>query len=108
MTSLDALITRIADLRRDDLLRWIQNDWVRPSVEDGQYAFEDIDVARVHLICELRLEMEIDEAALPVILSLLDQLYDLRRHVRMIDTAISDLVSSDVRRSLAERMASGI
>ena len=39
-------------------------------------------MARVRLILELRDEFDVNEAALPVVLGLLDQLYDLRRRLR--------------------------
>ncbi len=104
MISFDLLMTRIDGLEPDDLMRWITNEWVRPDVEDGQYMFHDIDIARVHLIYELREDMDVGEAALPVVLSLLDQLYALRRHLRSIDNAIGEIVSADVKRALAERI----
>ncbi|MEO8722500.1 MAG: chaperone modulator CbpM [Sphingobium sp.] len=106
MIGFDVLVTRIDGLEQDDLARWITNNWVRPDVEHGQYVFEDIDIARVHLIYELREDMDVNEAALPVVLSLLDQLYDLRRHLRTVDSAIGEIVSTDVKRALAERIAS--
>jgi chaperone modulatory protein CbpM len=66
-----------------DLERWIANDWVRPDRPEGEYAFRDIDVARIRLIQDLRDNLEVNEAALPVVLLLLDQLYDLRRRMRI-------------------------
>lgn len=84
MMNFDVLITQIDGLEREDLLRWIANQWVKPDDLAGQYIFQEIDVARVHLIYELREDMDINEAALPVVLSLLDQLYDLRRHLRAL------------------------
>jgi hypothetical protein len=43
----------------------------------ADWAFAEIDVARVRLIRDLRLRMELQEDALTVILSLLDQVYGL-------------------------------
>jgi chaperone modulatory protein CbpM len=63
-----------------DLERWIAHRWIRPEglPESGGYVFREIDVARVRLIAELRYDLHIDEETLPVVLSLIDQLYGLR------------------------------
>ena len=60
---------------------------VRPDKSAGGYTFREIDVARARLILEMRDEMEISEDALPVVLLLLDQLYDLRRQMRDLNNA---------------------
>lgn len=106
MMSFDVLVTRIDGLDPDDLSRWITNKWVRPKSQSGHYVFEEIDVARVHLIYELREDLDVNEAALPVVLSLLDQLYGLRRHVRAIGDAIDQIASEDMRRALTAHLAS--
>ncbi len=82
MITLEGVLIRIPDLPAPDLERWIVNDWVRPDGEAGSYAFQEIDVARIRLIQELRDQLEINDAALPLVLRLLDQLYDLRRSLR--------------------------
>jgi chaperone modulatory protein CbpM len=82
MITVEVLLTQLPDLPLQDLERWIANDWVRTDGQSGAYVFRDIDVARVRLIHELRDKLEISEAALPVVLLLLDQLYDLRRKMR--------------------------
>lgn len=84
MISIDVVVTQTSGLTRPDLDRWISNQWVRPDGDAGHYVFGDIDVARIRLIQALRDEMEVNEDALPVVLSLLDQLYDLRRQLRAI------------------------
>jgi len=82
MITVEVLLAQMPDLPRQDLERWISNDWVRPDGQEGAYAFQAIDVARVRLILQLRDHLEVNEAALPVVLLLLDQLYDLRRRMR--------------------------
>ncbi|MEO5806436.1 chaperone modulator CbpM [Devosia sp.] len=82
MITIDVLVTHSTGLTRQDLERWIGNDWVRPDSRSGTFVFAEIDIARVRLIQELRDELEVNEAALPIVLSLLDQLYDLRRQIR--------------------------
>ena len=101
MTGIEMLMTAMAGLDRDDLERWIANQWVRPDGQPGAYVFREIDVARVTLILELRDELHIDEDILPVVLSLMDQVYDLRRRLRRLDDAIATIAPETVRRKLA-------
>ena len=105
MITLSALVSGSRGLERNELERWIVETWVRPEHDRGDYLFHDVDVARVRLIQELRDELEIDEAALPVVLSLLDQVYDLRRRMRQLVQALRDTAPDKVRRGLAEEFA---
>ena len=104
MTTIRTVMARVSGLRRRDLERWIVDDWVRPDRQDGDYFFREIDVARVRLIHQLRTDMDIDEAALPVILSLLDQLYDLRRRLREVGEVIVEIAPVELRHGLAQRL----
>ncbi len=81
MITVEVLLAQVPNLPLQDLERWISNDWVRPDGRAGDYAFREIDVARIRLIQDLRDNLEINDAALPVVLLLLDQLYDLRRRM---------------------------
>jgi chaperone modulatory protein CbpM len=101
MISIEVLVTQMPELRRHDVERWIANQWVRPDIGAGRYLFREIDVARVRLIHALRDEMEVNEEALPVVLSLLDQLYDLRRRMRELGDALDRAAPEAVRRDLA-------
>jgi len=105
MISIEILVTQLSPLQRQDIERWISNEWVRPDRGDGGYVFRDIDVARVRLIQELRDEMQVNEEALPVVLSLLDQLYDQRRRMRELCDALRRTAPDEVRRDLARHLA---
>lgn len=83
MTGIEVVITQVHGLDRGGLDRWILNDWVRPDGPEGAYAFREIDIAHIRLIHELRNNLNINEEALPVLLLLLDQIYTLRRQLRM-------------------------
>ncbi|UPY37340.1 chaperone modulator CbpM [Sediminicoccus sp. KRV36] len=82
MITLDILCARFSTLRLEDLQGWIAEGHVRPDRAAGDLVFTELDVERVRLILELRDEMAVNEEALPVVLSLLDQLYELRRRLR--------------------------
>jgi chaperone modulatory protein CbpM len=105
MITIEVLVEQMSGLQQGDLERWISNDWVRADRQAGTYVFQAIDVARVRLIRELRDEMEVNEAALPVVLSLLDQLYDMRRRMRELSDVLQRTAPDEVLRDLAEHLA---
>lgn len=78
MITLHLLVARFPALDQAQLQEWIAEGMLR--AEPGP-SFTEIDVARIALIIELRNELALDDAALPVVLSLLDQLYTLRREI---------------------------
>ena len=77
------------ELDRRELTRWVENRWVLPERHDKTWIFHEIDVARVELILEIRHQFAIDEEAMPLVLGLLDQVYDLRRQLRRICDALA-------------------
>jgi chaperone modulatory protein CbpM len=100
MITIETLCVRVVGLDRTELERWIANEWVRPEGEAPAWLFREVDVARVRLIAELRGELHIDEEAMPVVLSLLDQLYATRRQMRALCDALQRVAPEDVRHSL--------
>jgi chaperone modulatory protein CbpM len=104
MIGIEVLITQFSGLDRADLERWIARAWVRPEGDPGHYVFREIDVARVRLIRELRDDLQVNEEALPVVLSLLDQLYDQRRRMRELSAALDLHAPEEIRRLLARHL----
>ena len=107
MIPIEILIGQLPGLQRSDLERWISNRWVNPDQQADQYIFHDIDVARVQLIQELREVLLVNEEAIPVVLSLLDQLYDLRRRVRTLSVSANETPPDALRQSLAALLRPG-
>ena len=89
MMHVDDLIERIAALQPSDLEDWIREELVAPRHESGTLLFTDVEYARVRLICTLRYELEIDAGTLPVVLSLVDQLYDTRQKLLSLTAAVT-------------------
>jgi chaperone modulatory protein CbpM len=89
MTRIDDLVERIAALQRSDLEAWIGEGLISPQQEGGAPLFSDMECARIRLICTLRYELEIDAEALPVVLSLVDQLYDARQRLLSLTAAVA-------------------
>jgi chaperone modulatory protein CbpM len=88
MIALQALLRQVV-LDEAELLGWIDSGWVRPESRQGDWLFDEIDVARVQLIIELRRDCAIDDDAVPLVLSLLDQIYGLRGEVAALCRAIA-------------------
>jgi len=89
MTRVDDLVERIAALQRGDLEAWIGEGLVSPQQEAGALLFSDMECARIRLICTLHYELEIDGETLPVVLSLIDQLYDTRQRLLSLTAAVA-------------------
>jgi chaperone modulatory protein CbpM len=68
-----------AQLERETLEAWIQDEWLIPSQSAGELTFSDADVARAHLIRDLRSDLGINDEGVAVILNLVDQVHGLRR-----------------------------
>ena len=102
-------VAGLVGVRRTELTAWIEQRWILPVEEDGQWRFADVDVARIRLIVELRQELDIGADALPVVLSLLDQVHALRRSLRDVCDAVATLPEEHrdaVRRYLERRYPS--
>jgi len=99
ITSVVALFT---DLPEAELTSWVVRGWVRPDWGDlnpmggdpdeggAGWEFLEIDVARVRLIHDLHRTMEINEETMPLVLSLLDQVYALRGTLREMLRALEE------------------
>ena len=88
MMAIDDLLATIPSLQRGDLEGWIRDELIAPQ-QDAGLSFSDMECARVRLICTLTYELEIDSGALPVVLSLLDQLYDTRQRLLSLTRAVT-------------------
>lgn len=110
MVTIEMLCQRISGLRPDEVEDWIGRAWLRAEGGPGDYRLEEIDVARVRLIHELRSGLDIDDEALPVVLSLLDQLYSSRRQMMRLRWAIEQVADEPMRQriqALLRRQARG-
>ena len=100
MISIEILCRAVPGLQPGEVERWIGNAWLRAEGPPGQYRFRAIDVARVRLIRELRQDLGIDDDALPVVLSLVDQLYAARRQMQKLRRAVEQAAPEDVRQAI--------
>lgn len=100
------LIARFACLERQVLLIWIEEGLIAPHRDERGFLFDRLDESRIALACDLHYRMGLDHASLPVILSLIDQLHDVRHHLRVLTGAVAEqpeTVQQEITRRLSER-----
>ena len=96
----EMVLTEIRRLTRRDLRLWTDEGWVRPAIGETGPIFDEIDVARLRLLCDLRKEMGLTGDAMPVVLSLIDRLHETRRDLRALAEALA-AQPADVRHAVA-------
>jgi chaperone modulatory protein CbpM len=89
MMRMEDIVATISALQRSDLEAWISEQLVVPQRESGTFLFSDMECARIRLICTLHYDLEIDAGTLPVVLSLVDQLYDTRQRLLSLTAAVA-------------------
>jgi chaperone modulatory protein CbpM len=88
MMRFTAVVAMFPDLRESEITTWVERGWVRPEGSPPDWIFQDIDVARVRLIRDFRHGMAVSEETMPLVLSLLDQVYTLRGQMQAIARAV--------------------
>lgn len=101
MITFTAVLSRLPALDEQRLRGWIDQDWVRPIRREGELLFADIDLARLHLILDLE-QLDVGAGAMPVVLSLLDQLHATRRQMRRMLASLDVGTAAEVARRLGE------
>lgn len=102
MTSFDDIVA-LYRVDRVELTSWIEQRWVRPQPTEHGFNFDKVDEARIGLIQELRQDLMVDENALDVVLTLLDQLYAARCMLRTVEDAI-EACPEPVRQEIRMRL----
>lgn len=104
MMRLDAVVLLFGDLGREELTGWVVRRWVRPEPDAGDYLFREVDIARVRLIHDLSRAMAVAEDTVPLVLSLLDQVYELRGALAAVSRAL-EAQPGDIRRAVLNAVA---
>lgn len=87
----EEIVAEVSTVTVERLRTWVAEGWVRPSAAGEVLHFRAIDVARVRLISHLEHDLAVGEDAMPIVLSLLDQIYNLRAQLRELTSALQDL-----------------
>lgn len=82
-----------------ELRLWVREGWLAPVHTDDGFLFDETDVARARLVCQLRDDLEITDSGIPVVLHLLDQVHGLRRELRALAHVV-DQQPDDVRQRI--------
>lgn len=88
MRTFEDVIAAFDRLDEAVLTHWIEEQWILPVRQEDVYIFSDVDFARVTLIHELRFDLGIEEDIIPMMLSMLDQVYGMRNRMRALLRAI--------------------
>ena len=99
----DEVIAIISRLTRNRLVRFVEVDLVRPQRIDSATVYRRIDIARIELLCDLSDELDLDEVALGIVISLIDQLHAARHDLAFMTRAI-DALPEDLRCRISAEM----
>lgn len=70
---------RSSGVQIETLEFWLEQQWLMPQETSIGADFSDADVARAHLIHDLKYDFGANDEGIDVILHLMDQLHGLRR-----------------------------
>ena len=96
------ILIRVKGVSAVQLDFWVCEHWVRPAHSGRDFHFNEADIARVHLLHTLNNELEVGEEAMPIILSLIDQVHEMRAQMLTLSSAI-DTQPEEVRRQILEQ-----
>ncbi|NOC85353.1 hypothetical protein [Ruegeria sp. HKCCD6428] len=82
------LIETVTRLTSDRLTEYLAAEIVIPEQSDQGLVYQNIDVARLELACELHEQYDMEADALSMMISLIDQLHGLRAELREVLNAI--------------------
>lgn len=95
----EQLLRLVGGLDARHLRAWCVEGWVRPRPTATGLDYTEIDAARARLIHEMRQELALDAEAVPIVLSLIDQIHGLRQSLMRLARAI-EAEPPEVRRRI--------
>ncbi|MDU8943582.1 MerR family transcriptional regulator [Ovoidimarina sediminis] len=93
------VVARIERLTLRELRLWVKQGWVRPAQGARGPVFDELDIARLRLLCDLRKDMAFPTDVMPTVLTLIDHLHRTRRELRRITEAL-DEQPAEVKRAV--------
>ncbi len=82
------IVARFTRLEAHVLQRWVAAGWLKPQESGAGFLFDDADLARAHLICDLSFDLELRDEELAIVLSLVDRLNGTRRVLHAMSKAV--------------------
>jgi chaperone modulatory protein CbpM len=87
----DEVVATVTRLTRSQLVRFVEADFVKPAPDPDGYVYRRVDIARLELLCDLTVDLDLDDMALGIVISLIDQLHAARRDLADMTAAIDAL-----------------
>jgi len=84
------VVAHVERLTLRELRLWVREGWVRPVHSQAGPVFDEMDIARIRLLCDLKKDMSLSTDALPVVLTLIDRLHEARRELRFLTEALEE------------------
>ncbi|MFV0359334.1 MerR family transcriptional regulator [Tropicimonas sp.] len=94
-------VETVGGLTKRRLTSYVSADLVRPAHSDAGPRYTGMDLARLELICELSDTFGMQDEALELVMSLLDQLHGMRAEMRALASAL-DREPDEVRARITE------
>ena len=88
---------------RQVLENFIAYGLVCPVRDETDFVFDDLDVARIRLVCDLHVDMNIELDNVEIILSLMNQLYETRGRLGRILKALENQ-PEEVKKAILENL----
>jgi chaperone modulatory protein CbpM len=99
----DDVVASVTRLTRKQLVSFVQARVVTPKHSVKGPVYHQMDIVRLELLCELSEQFDLQDEALGVVISLIDQLHGVRGELRTVVDAIAsepDDVQDRIRHSV--------
>jgi chaperone modulatory protein CbpM len=96
-------LAAVAPLTRTQLVSFVQAEFIQPLHTETGPIYRRVDLVRMELLCELSEHFNVDDDALGIIISLIDQLHDVRGELRAVLEAI-ETEPAEVRARLGKTL----
>lgn len=97
----DQAISAVARLTRVQLISFVEAEIIVPVMTEDGPAYRKIDIMRMELLCELSEQFELQDDALGMVISLVDQLHGVRAELRSVLEAV-ETEQPEVRSRIGE------
>lgn len=97
----DQAIAAVVRLTRVLLVSFVEAEIIVPVMTETGPAYRKIDIMRLELLCELSEQFDMQDDALGVVMSLVDQLHGVRAELRTVLNAV-ETEQPEVRHRIGE------
>ena len=101
MVSEKEVVNHLEGITLTRLRLWVKYGWVSPAETEEGYHFREIDMARLELIRQLKMDMAVNNEAIPIVLSLIDQIHGLRYELKSLAQAV-EMQQEDIQYAILQ------